>query len=414
MKIQIAKQDLVPALKAVAVGSSSSSGTDALDPHLIFTLHKSESSRRLSIWSGHHRMAARVDFGVKESEDDMLLDADDHLPPAEVEGDDGDKFTVEGKRLMAWVEDAEPDNSPLVIAFDSDNAQVSVTDSLGVQTFSSLDPEEYNFWGKAEASAEVRATIPASRLFTVLTCMREFISGEDSRLPQLTLIEARGGRLFATDEYGVVTAEVEGMEDCGKNDKTPWRIQREHVPMVLKFLAFYKDADMEVLESPKGLFFRIANSVLQVGKWSYPFPDMKIGMTANTPYTWEFNPDPFRKVVKRLKASAAWDDENISVRPGAHDGELRVAVKTPTGKWDSLPVACTTVKDDNWNDGDVPGIPDNGMYFNKKYMLQLLDLVEEGDAARVGVTFQDKSPYIRCLVELDGSKLVVIILDQKT
>jgi len=366
MKFKVAKKlDLEPAL-AVVKGSLGSG--DDLDSHLLFRVPAKGDGTKMEVLTHVQRMFSSCPF------------------KAEVEQVDGDtvtKFTIKESRIRMAL-NAFPDDS--VVTFETTDGKVvkvSVDDGDDDPTYQSLDPEDFRFWDKLLEKAEVKATLPASRLAGALNYSRQFASDEESRHPELCVCEVKDAVLASTDNNAAAFLKVAAL------DKSNLRVHYKDVGGILSFLGTC-NGDVEILEYDRGMFLRRADgAVFGEGRFQANFPAFKVPDAEDQSW-WVLPLKDLKNKLQILKSSAKDKDRVLTFARTEVDGPIWISMASSTGKVTKQKLVCTE-----------SGSKEGEKVFTGEFDMNLFSLEKvlrtagDSETLRFGVNRRNKGGYFR-------------------
>ena len=297
--IKIALEDLKSALAFVRPCVSGSGGD--ITSHYVF---KPDEDGVVSVYS----------FSGKTFASTQLVGAqvEDPVP-----------FTVEAKRLDLWLKTLAS-NAVIDLFFDAESAEVTATAPRGRNMFQSLDPDTFPWWDDLLDAAKETARVRADHLFGALQHSRAFVCGEEHQMPHLCVVEARGGRLYATDTTGATFVEVPGMGNSSV------RIHGKDISQALSFLGQLGQDEIVLMETDKAQFF-IHDGTTLFGE-SRPkdaFPELRINEN-DFHEAWEMPTDEVSTAIRFLASGASWDDNRLGVE--RTDGKVTFSMTSTSGK----------------------------------------------------------------------------------
>lgn len=330
MHIEVAKRDLVDALKVAATAMTSVPNTP-IESHYVFRVQdgKAEvltSSKRTFCGTP---LTCRVESG----------------------GDGA--FTIEGWRLRQWLQAV----GDVAISFEYKDGMVEVSSPRGKMSFSSLDPSTYHYFDENVESAEVVATVNSARLGSVFAYLQPLILDRETTHAQMSLTEVHEGSLYATN---IETMTVVRMTNPEVDGETPlvladsqMRIHVKDVKNIQSFLKLDSDVAVEVLEDkdkclmirrPDGSVFGTARPQAAFPK----FPDVSLDTKDDVYFT--VSSDEITSAITWLLAGAKKDAEKVRAR--WVDGSIVLSMEAQSGGEVKLPIEL--IEHDGLDDGMPP------------------------------------------------------------
>lgn len=380
MRFQVAKQDLEAAL-AVVTPSLSSSGSD-ITTHYVFRRTGSDASNYgFEVVTLSGRVFASCPIKVKVED------------PGDTKRD---SFTIEGKRLKQFL--AHIPQALLTFVFDPAESEVQVRSGKLKPTFPSLKPDSRFTWDATLKDSKLIATVPAARLAAALDYAKSFASAKESEQPEMCVVEAKEGVIYATDRKAVALVRVDGMKDSNL------RIHRQDAPGLVAFLATFDGTDVEVLEHDRMLFLRRHDGAIAgESRFSAPFPAIKVNMDDADQHVWALDKSEVEHAIGVLVSGAAWDDNRLHFEPG-DKGEINLSMVGLNGKKIVAPVSCSEQES-----GDkAPPVPDAGFAIDHFCLARVLKSWE-GELVRFGVNSSGTRGFVRFVSEREGDKYLTII-----
>ena len=270
-----------------------------------------------------------------------------------VEGEDA-SFTIEGKRLRMWL--SAVDDAALKLKYDGTVTKAS--SPRGRASFQSLDPNGFPKWEKRLSEAKLTTTVPAHRLRAALNYAKLFVSDNETQTPGLCVVEFRDGDILSTDRIGLSKIKIEEIQGCGI------RIHGKDIPAVLAFLSFFGEDNIEILEHDRMMYLVAPDgSVFGESRPSAKFPKGKFGGLGD--YWWDFPKDDLIKAIKILCASAAWEDQRLTLTRVGDD--IEASMMSSSGEKVSFSLPCL----DHGGEGKVEVISQE-MSLSYKYLEKIL------------------------------------------
>jgi DNA polymerase III sliding clamp (beta) subunit (PCNA family) len=357
MNIVIAKRDLDTALNVVS--NTVASGGGDISTHYLFRAR--DGSVEILSYSGRTFSSC----------------------PAVATVSEGTKsFTVEAKRV-SYLLNALADDAVLTFSMGESN-EVSISTGRGKNVFASLDPDLFPYWDEVLAGATKTATIPANRLYDALSHAKSFVYDQEQKAPHLCVAEFRNGCLYSTDQMAVAITKVGGM------DGSACRIFGKDLGSAAAFLSACKEAEVEVLESDRALFFKRSDgAVYGESKFGSRFPDLAVDWTIEDDYWWDLPKSEVLASIRFLAAGARWDDTLLRMG-SSESGEVFLSMTSAQGKAISLKVKATG----EGKKDEAPDLPKEGFPVSHVYISKVLE-GHSGDTVRFGVSKKGKGGWVR-------------------
>lgn len=378
MKVEVSKRELLKSLAVVShtVGSSEASGAQAYTTHFFFEAVEEEGKEpflRTRTANGYLTSMAPVE---------ATLTLDKH-----------NSFTVESKRLRAWLS-AVPDN--VAITFEFDGAVVSAEIPRGSQEFQSLNPDRFPIPNESGMKETGKTT--AARLKRALLFAGNFVSPDTENNARWAVTEARDGLLLAgVGSRAVSTAQIQGLEKC------TFRVLGKDVSSMAQFLKHGGEEDViQIIEGPRGVVFvRPDGAFIREAKYQSAFPPLKVGKY-DPPLTWIINKALLKKGVKFLVAGAPTKEDRLRFRrkrPGTKDKTLILSMKATTGREKELEIDAFDIQ------GELD-LPADGFHLSYPYLQGVLS-VWEGDNVNMGLRLVGKGGTALFQEEQSGDQFLV-------
>jgi len=331
MQIKVAKTDLEKALQVATIGVGGS-GSD-LSAHFLFRI----KDKGVEILSFNQRICANVP-----------------LKPCEFEGEDGDMFTLEGKRITAFLGAV----GDVALTLEKDGSEIRVSVPRGSIHVGSLDPAKFPFWDKTFGEAESVGSIASERLGDALAYAKNFISDKETTRPEIAQVEIIDGLLWATDAKAVTLIALDGM------DKSNLRIHRNDIASVAKFLSLKETEEVEILEHERDLFLRRDEAY------------------------WEVNAQDVLVGIQRLSASADWENTILKFAFDAKAEKVVLGVQSASGRGEDV-YAIDCIEHDG-----MDKVPDEGFEMEFVYIKHIVGHFSP-DTLRFGINRRNKGGYVR-------------------
>jgi DNA polymerase III sliding clamp (beta) subunit (PCNA family) len=251
MKIVVSKNDLKEALNLAqnVLGSSAD-----ITSHFVFEI---DDKKNVSILSCEPpRLFSKVPLTGST---------------AEGEG----QFTVDGKRLLLAVSNIADTET---LTFTESSGTVKLSTAKGTLTFSSLDPSSFPSWLSQYAEAKEVKKIASELLHEGLNAVKNFISVDETRRPELCQASIKDGLLYATDSFSMCLVRNPVFADF------ELKVHFKDYPALLKFLKTHQGYDVTLSETDKAYFFTAEGSLL--GLMKTPFTPFKIPGNYAQSFDW--------------------------------------------------------------------------------------------------------------------------------
>jgi hypothetical protein len=330
MKISVAKTDLHNAL-AIA-GITVESGND-LSGHYLFRL-KDGACEVLSY--GLRSFASAV------------------ITAAEIEGEDGDAFTVEASRLNQWMSGVSG-NKALTLQNDEEG-QVTLQGERTKIRLRSLDPTKFPFWDDLLSKGEVIGSIAPGALARALACSRWFVSEDDTSKPELCQVEAVDGVLWATDRRALSSVMMPRLPELSV------RIPGKDVPAVLRFLSEKRTQEAAVIEVIQAerpfedgggacMVLKRPDDGAYIGvtRPTASFPTLNVDRDEKDQSILKFSREEFNSAIAVLLAGAPVNHPSVTFRYDEKNG-VSLAMPCEAGGEDDFPLESAEVMNgENWD-----------------------------------------------------------------
>lgn len=352
MKFYAAKQDLEEAISLV---SNSISVAPDISGHYLFRGIPGEKGKvEVRTYSG--RLSSGCPF------------------VATLEGDDRAEFTVEGKRLKAFLGSIDD----CVITFDADQKGLVVVTApgMGTQHFQGLDPTPFPHWDALLGKSKLTATVPALRFAEALSYARPFASTDETKTPHLCVCEARNGVMAASNvAFGAgVYLFLPLLKEAGI------RIHVKDIGAILAFLSKI-EGDVEVHETERVSFYvRADGAILGESRLNVEYPKIKVPPSQDK-HWWKIDTAKALRALPFLKSGASEENLRIHLSRPASDGPVKFSMMTKTGKVSEVEVACF----DAGSTDDKNPIPQEGFYVGYNPLLKLLELHRDQIETTLGI-----------------------------
>lgn len=364
MKFNVKKSDLEFALATVA-GAMGSEGD--FSSHVVFRM-KPGTSDQVEVLAAYNRIYAQC-----------------AIPKVTVL-EEGEPFTIEGWRLRGWVGivgDVDLEFETLA------NAEIQVTAGKYTQRFRSLDATNFHWMDKTLAGAISKGTIRAKRLATALQAAKSFTSTDESRRPDVVVVDIKDGLLMATDKSSVIVFfTLKDLPDCS---------MRVHVKDISGVAGFLDpiEGDIEILDANRIVFMKRLTDGAIYGETRYQVAFPNLSYTDDSDQAiWTVKTDELRKAALHAYFGASKTDKRLFLTPPDDKGLMKVSMKTDTatGVQTHVPIECTVkVLDDKSSE-----IPKDGFPVSYPHVMALLDAFDDATIdLGVNVDVGKKKRYIR-------------------
>jgi hypothetical protein len=251
---------------------------------------------------------------------------------ATVDGDD--EFTIEGKRLKAFLGSVDDG----VLNFDADQkGLIAVTaPGMGTQHFQGHDPTPFPHWDALLEKAKLTATIPAARLAEALSYARPFAATDEAKTPHLCVCETREGVMASSNAaYGAgVYLFIPLLKDASI------RVHVKDVGAVLAFLG-HIEGDVVIKETERLAFYvRPDGAVFGESRLNVEYPKIKVPPAVDT-HWWKIDTARALKALPFLKSGASEENVRVHLSRPDPDGPVKFAMLSKTGKASEVDVACS-------------------------------------------------------------------------
>lgn len=359
MNIEVAKQDLVAALKVVSL--TVGSGSD-LSSHYLFRLHEGSTE----VLSYDMRVFSRSPM------------------VANTEGSDGDAFTVEAWRLDKWV--SSVGDGVLTLSSDTKGEVIAKGPRSRIK-LRSLDASRFPFWDGLMAESADVGEIDPRVLNRALGMSRHFVSTDDTNRPELCQAEAIGGSLKATNRGAVSDVLIRDLP-------LSLRILGKDIPTVLKFLSdkTTQESNITIKEAsrPDGagggaaaIFYRPDGSYIGVSRPVVALPSLSLSIETS-PVTISLNIEEFMGAIDVLLASAPKGHEAVTF--SSNEGILTLSMPSEAGGSDEYPMIHST----------ETGLEEVSFSLDYSYLKTLADLFSL-DTLTLGVHQRGRGGYVSFL-----------------
>lgn len=283
-------------------------------------------------------------------------------------------FTIEAKRLYGsegWLSAVDNEEE---ITFSFAEGEVTVSCSRGSVPFLSLDPLDFDVFDFSLLSSELRETAVLQEkdvedLTQALSYLKEFTSKDENREAPLTVVECRGGRLFAAGSaLGVV--DLDSLED------STLRLHNKAIPKVLSFLSKV-EAPVSLLESDGLVVFRSGESFFGELRYTVSFPDLGEWDYPNI-FEWRFSPVELLSALRFIMPCADRDKPYLYFGPIEDKTKIRVGVYRPNGRLESY--NCDLL------DHNMKAYEGEGFFVHSPSFLRVLGLYKDREEVILGIT----------------------------
>jgi hypothetical protein len=310
MKFQVAKSDLEAALSVARLAVASG---DDLSSHYLFRIR---------------------DGGIEVLSYDLRIFARAPVAGAQVDGDDGEAFTVQAKRLDKWMAGAT-DSKPLSLTI-SGKGEVALKDGRSRIRIQSLDPTKFPYWDELLSLAKDVGDVAPQSLSRALDCSRWFVSADDNSKPELCQVEALEGVLWATDRRALSSVEMPKLPNLSI------RVPGKNVPALTRFLADKTTMENEVTISEAerafeegggacAVFKRPDGAYLGVTRPTSNFPTLTVDREAPDGSTVQISREEFNRAIAVLLAGAPNGHDTVTFRYNAEKQSVSLVMPCVAG-----------------------------------------------------------------------------------
>ena len=321
MKIEIAKQDLETALSVAGLGTGTFSD---LSGHYLFRI-KDGKAQVLTFEARLFAMAPLT---------------------CNVEGDEGDAFTVEASRLDKWMGGVS--DGVLTLSSEGDG-MVTAKGSRSKVRFRSLDPAKFPFWDALFEARKSVGSIDPESLARALSVSRWFMSTDDTSKPELCQIEAVEGVLWATDRRALSSVEVPSLPTLGI------RIPGKDVSTVVRFLSHKQTTSsmVELFEAERSkedgggscaIMVRGDGSYLGITRPVVEFPSLNVDRESDAPVKITLDRNEFGAALAVLSAGAPKGHESVTFHYDQEEKALSVSMPCEAGGDNKYPLMLAQVE----------------------------------------------------------------------
>lgn len=216
-------------------------------------------------------------------------------------------FSIEGEKILKAVGAVE---GALDLSFDEETKEINFKSGFGDGTFSSLDPESFPPWNTKLSEATLVKSISSSVLYDTLNSLKTYVSTDESRRPELSMLVIEGGKAMACDGF---------MLGISRNDELnglDLKIHQKDIAPLQKFLKAYDGNAIEILNGDQSTFFRAEDgAAFGVMDLPYTFPPMTAQYADAFEWTprrvWRLSKENFLKGLTFLTAFV--DKTNLKV-----------------------------------------------------------------------------------------------------
>jgi hypothetical protein len=163
---------------------------------------------------------------------------------------DTSSFSLDGKRILQAINAV---NGVLEISHseeEDEQGDVELKSPNGSLTLGSLDPSSFPPWMDKLGEATLLKEVSSSVLYDTLNTLKGYISQDDSRRPELSMLVVEDGKAFACDGFALSIAKHSEYE--GLNLKLHYK----DIAPLMKFLKAYDGNTIEILSGGQATFFR--------------------------------------------------------------------------------------------------------------------------------------------------------------
>jgi DNA polymerase III sliding clamp (beta) subunit (PCNA family) len=384
MKIEVAKPDLEAALQVVSIGTSST-GSD-ITTHFVFRCRNKDM---VEVFSNNNRLGISMPLAGCRV----------------VEGEPGDAFTVEAKRLNKVLA-AQGD---VVLGLSSEKkGLITVMTAHGPVTLQGLDPSSFPHWDEALESVKEGTKIAAKRLHAAFNHVKLYISDKETVTPKIAVTEIRKESLQATDGGALTVITIPDLANSNL------RIHGRDLGPVLAFLGAVGDGNVELREHDRCLFLvREDGGVLSVGRPHHAFPEISLDKKPHDPHWWVVRTEDLLRAIKTLEAVTSEEDKRMSFN--FRDGMVTLTMTSAASTRDTLRIEAQ--EHGSLETTEIP-MPKDGFDIAYPYLLKLLGKTK-GEILKFGLnpnidkkTGQQKGGWVRFREDRDGDDFLTLLVWQ--
>ena len=216
-------------------------------------------------------------------------------------------FSIEGEKILKAVGVVE---GALDLSFNEETKEINFKSGFGDGTFSSLDPESFPPWNTKLSEATLVKSISSSVLYDTLNSLKTYVSTDESRRPELSMLVIEGGKAMACDGF---------MLGISRNDELnglDLKIHQKDLAPLQKFLKAYEGNAIEILKGDQSTFFRAEDgAAFGVMDLPYTFPNQMEQYADAFEWTprrvWRLSKENFLKGITFLTAFV--DKTNLKI-----------------------------------------------------------------------------------------------------
>ncbi len=244
-------------------------------------------------------------------------------PISNVTHSNAEPFTIEAKRLDQWLSTLTETST---VEFTYSDGTVVATAPRGKNIFQSLDPSSFPWWDDLWVESAETGKVRADLFRTAINHQRTFVSDDETKHPQIAVLECKHGQLNCTDLTAMSKATVPGIE----NVKV--RLHGKDLGALNGFLALQGDGVVTIYEHKRAQFFASLDGKGAVFGESRPraeFPNVTVDENSFIE-SWELDKNEVLSAIKFLASGASWDDNTITLTRSG--GEVTLSMASTTGE----------------------------------------------------------------------------------
>lgn len=234
-------------------------------------------------------------------------------------------FTVDGWRLKMWLK-AITDSPAIQCQYQDKGTMLVLKAGKGrVAKFPVCDPAGFPFWDQTLENTSHTATVEVEYLSDTLSYVKEFVSTQESKYPQLCVAETKEGVLCATNKVAAVAIWSQTL------DKATFRLHYKDFSSILTFLgSFQPKSNVEIWESDRVcVLHREDGAMFGETRFSTPLPNLTITKDDTDLYWIDFSRTEVLSAIALLSPSAVKGDGNLNFE--VHPSEKVVRVWMQSG-----------------------------------------------------------------------------------
>jgi len=280
-------------------------------------------------------------------------------------------FSIEGEKILKAVGAVE---GALDLSFNEETKEINFKSGFGDGTFSSLDPESFPPWNTKLSEATLVKSISSTVLYDILNSLKTYVSTDESRRPELSMLVVENGKGYACD--GFLLGISRNDELNGLNLK----IHQKDIAPLQKFLKAYDGNAIEILKGDQATFFRAEDgAAFGVMDLPYTYPPITEQYAEAFDWTprrvWRLSKENFLKGLNFLTAFVDKTNLKVTFKDPEDESLLPPQISMKGG---GNPVSYNLqVPDFDFDDGtDIDSITDLG---DKMYATRLREAGEGDD-----------------------------------